>query len=202
VATLTISADVKRAQAKLEGVLKRSRAPFGGPSGPAVVAVLRHGPGSVAAQFAAEATLLSGGGAAAWPRTKPFGNRPPPAKTLQRSGSYRAAWLGQGAGAVTRITPTRVSIGVDPRVMPRVLLFQARRAVRVYAKRRTAGGDFAMRVKLGLTYGVWISNRRLLQGILIPPRRLSVNPVMRRRAAAILRSYIATGRIPGQKAAA
>ncbi len=163
------------------------------PAGPAVVAAMREGDGSVADQFDREAEMTLSGQTIRWRRTKPFGRRPPPAKTLQSSGSYRAAWLGRGAGAVTRIEPFRFVIGADPQVFPQVRVFQRDRPTVVRARRRTVTGKLAMQLYLGFTYGVWISERKLLAGLVNHPRRVAVSGAMVDRVQTVILRYLATG---------
>lgn len=50
-----------------------------------------------------------------------------------------------------------------------------------------------MRAFLGMTYGVWLFEERLLKGLRVPSRPIRVNPAMRSRALATVRSYLLTG---------
>jgi hypothetical protein len=114
-----------------------------------------------------------------WAKTKPFGNKPAPKKTLHGSGGYRSAFLG-GAGAIQRVTANSVEVGVDPVMFPMVKIHQGRyasRRVKPKEKVKKLGpnyGQWTMRWFLGLTYGVWIKNSKLSKGVLIPRRRVSL----------------------------
>lgn len=177
-----------------EGVRARAAAPFAGEAGKAAVAIMRHGPGSTEEQFAVGAEFTRNG-QHAWPPTKPFGNREPPASRLVRSGGLRAAWTGTGAGAVERVTATSVAIGVSTSVHPQAAIFQKDGPTLIRAKRRTANGRLAMQFFLGLTYDVWISQEKLLAGLRVDPRRVGIGRVMIRRLTDSTLAYIATGRL-------
>ena len=161
------------------------------PTGEFVHKTMRFGPGSIDAQFAAEAEMPAGGGSNPWAKTKPFGNRPAPAKTLQRSGRLRGAWLGQAAGAISESTPNSFYVGVDSALYPPAGVFQSLTPTVVKPKKLAKGGKgSAMRYFLGLTFGVWISEARLRAGLVIPPRRVGASPVMQQRVANLLKNWI------------
>lgn len=143
--------------------------------------VMRSGPGSVAEQFAAESEI-SPRGSSPWPATAPFGRRGMPERTLNMTGRLEAAWLGIGAGSITRLAPNAVTVGVDTQVMPHAAVFQSETPTVVRGRARGAGGRLAMFWYLGMQFGVWISEARLLAGLLIRPRRVSLNDQITGRA--------------------
>jgi hypothetical protein len=108
---------------------------------------------------------------------------------MQASGGYRTAWLG-GAGGVENITANAIEIGVDRGDFPRVAIHQGSASfVKVFPKKRTKGGkDWAMRFFLGLTYGVWLTKKRLEMGLKIPRRRLSVSSDVRKAIAGMVKA--------------
>ncbi len=122
-----------------------------------------------------------------WTKTKPFGTREA-GKTMLGSGNYKSAWLG-GFGGIEKITPQSVEIGVESNLFPQVKIHQGSRpSVTVKPKRRTKGGkDWKMRFFLGLTYGVWMSKKRIEQGFKIPRRRVSVSSAVRKEVLQMLK---------------
>jgi hypothetical protein len=186
---------------RFDEIRRRLERPLAGGGGQAVAAAMRKGPGSVDAQFRAEAEFLFGGGRAPWKKTGRFGNRPPPRKTLQRTGALRRAWTGKGAGSITVTRANRVTIGVDGARFPQAPVFQRRGSTFVRPRQMGKGGRSKMHWFLGLTYGVWIPDSRLQQGLEIRPRRVSINPIMLDRAGAVLLDWIVRGKAPAARAA-
>lgn len=164
--------------------------PFDQGRGLQVAKIMRTGPKGVYRQFV-DQTEYRGTSAIPWVRTKPFGNRPAPRKTLLGTGLYRSAWLG-GAGGTEKITASSVEIGVDRGLFPQVRIHQSRNAsTTIKPKARTKGGkDFKMRFFLGLTYGVWMSRARIAKGIKVPRRRVSVASETRKAAVLFLRREV------------
>lgn len=160
--------------------------PFGNERGKEVVKIMRTGPRGVSEQFR-DSTEYKGNQALAWARTKPFGNRPAPRKTMVGRGVYRASWLGR-AGSIERITDKSVEIGVDRGLNPQVAIHQSSRSsTTIRPKARTANGDFKMRFALGLKFGVWISKKRLALGLKVARRRVSVSSAVRKEVGKLLR---------------
>lgn len=186
---------------RFDEIRSRLERPLAGGGGAAVAAVMRKGRGSVDAQFKAEAEFLFGGGRASWKRTKRFGNRPAPRKTLQRTGALKRAWTGEGAGSLTITRSHRVRIGVDTARFPQAAVFQRLSSTLVRPRQMGKGGRTKMHWFLGLTYGVWISDSRLRQGLEIRPRRVSINPQMMHRASSALEAWIIRGKRPTARAA-
>lgn len=177
VSTVPVSAGRGRA------VLTR---PFYGDRGRRALGVIRFtAKDSVAAQFAQE-RHVDGTTVTPWPKTKAFGNRPAPAKTLQRTGAYRRAFLGQSSQGYQKITEKAIEFGPDPAQVPHVKVFQKRgRGTRVKADptRRVEGtgplaGRLKMVAKLGMEFGVWVSERKALKGWIIKPRRVGFSQGM------------------------
>lgn len=157
-----------------------------------VCRTMRFGPGSITDQFNREAEGTQFG-YIQWPRTKPFGNRPAPAKTLQRTGSLLRAWQGTGPGSLpdNNIGGNTFVVGVDTTMFPGAGVFQgyAPAIVRPKKQAKTRKGS-AMRYYLGKAFGVWISEARLQSGLVIPNRRVNASPEMRARVADILARWL------------
>lgn len=153
--------------------------PFAETRGLQAAKILRVGTRGVYRQFV-DQTEYKLNQAIPWARTKPFGTRKA-GKTMLGSGLYRGAWLG-AAGAITRITPASVEVGVSRSLFPQVAIHQGKRSVvTIKPKARTKGGkDWKMRFFLGLTYGVWMSKARLARGLKVPRRRVSVSSDVRK----------------------
>lgn len=161
------------------------------PAGDAVLSAMRKGPGSVGAQFSAQAED-SLNGLRPWPKTHAFGRRPAPSRTLRDTGKLENAWTG-GSGSVARVTPNSFAIGVDTGVVPYAGVFQSQTPTRVRAKKMGARGRYAMGWMLGMKFGVWLSNKRLEEGFLIQPRRVGVNKTMLGRVRNVLVSFVTRG---------
>lgn len=188
-----------RANARMDGIRARLSAPLSPPCGPVVVdSVMRRGPGSVEDQFGRSATALRSGGWWRWPPVIQFGSRAPGPSPLVQTGAYRAAWLG-GSGGVSRVSAKSVAVGVSLRRFPGASAHQKDpgATTRIRAKRMSRDGKTtAMRLYLGLTFGVWISDRKLLgEGLSVPARPVRIGRVMIERAAEFMRRYLLTGRV-------
>ncbi len=181
------------------------------PAGDAVIAAMRKG---AAGQFSAQAedTLT---GSRMWKRSHDFGNRKAPANTLDASGKLKGAWTGS-AGATSRVTENSFAIGVDTGIVPYAAIFQSQtptlikpksighstRAGKLAAVRRGRPIRYAMFWKLGLTFGVWMSQARLEQGFLIQPRRVGVGRSMLTAVKGVLVGYVTGRGASGARAAA
>lgn len=159
----------------------------------ALAGVMRRGPGSVADQFDRQ-TEMGARASIRWRRTRAFGNRPAPSRTLHRTGALRSAWTG-GAGARTDYRPNGVSIGVDRVRFPQAAVFQRSGITPIPVTRK-------MRFALGLNpeIGVWLraSTRRLL----VQGRPVSVNGVMLDRARKVVMGWYVRGEAASQRRAA
>lgn len=156
--------------------------PFDQGRGLQVAKIMRMGPKGVYRQFV-DQTEYRGTSAIPWVRTKPFGNRPAPRKTLLGTGLYRSAWLG-GAGGTEKITASSVEIGVDRGLFPQVRIHQSRSA------KTKIKPTVRMRWFLGLTYGVWLSKATMRKGLSIARRRVSVAAETRKAAVLFLRREV------------
>ena len=153
--------------------------PFADGRGREAVKIMRTGPKGVYRQFV-DQTEYRLNTATPWARTKNFGNRKAPRKTMLGSGTYRSSWMG-GAGAIEQITKTSVEIGVDAGLNPQVRIHQSRKASTKIKP------TVRMRWFLGLTYGVWLSKATMRKGITIARRRVSVSSDVRKAVGKMLR---------------
>jgi len=166
--------------------------PFLGGRGQEAAKIMRTGTKGVAQQFR-DSTEYRGAQAIPWAPSHAFGTKPAPKKTMVGTGLYRAAFLG-GAGSITKISKDAVEIGVDRDLFPQVAIHQGRSASRtIRPKKRTASGGFAMRFFLGLTYGVWFSDKRLARGLKIARRRVSVSSDVRKSVAKVIKAAVGKG---------
>ena len=178
----------KKIASRLRGGKKILERPLLDSRGKQAVKLLRFGTRGISDQFK-DQTEYRGTGSAPWEKTQDFGTRKAPRKTMQASGGYRAAWLG-GAGGVENISANAIEIGVDRGKFKQVAIHQGSAPfVKVYPKKRAKGGkDWAMRFFLGLTYGVWLTKKRLEMGLKIPRRRLSVSSDVRKAVAGMVKA--------------
>ena len=172
---------------------KRMKRPLQGGGAALIARAIRFGEGSIEEQFRTTSYYSQHGARVPWKPTKPFGNRPPPKRTLHRTGALERAWLGQDPGSITRHTGNILQIGVSTAKFPHAGVFQKVSATLIRPKTMGKRGKYKMGWKLGLTYGVWISNRRLEMGLRIDPRRLGLSPRALQRANVVLRDFIISG---------
>lgn len=153
--------------------------------------VMRFGEDSVDDQWRRQ-TTISLTGSQPWKPTSDFGTRKAPARTLKNRGNYLAAWRGEAAGSVTRITGNSVAVGVDEKVFPQVRVFQRSGPTKQRVTRK-------QRFYLGMEYGVWLREGTTLTN---EPRAFRVSPGMLRRGRRLLTSYVASGRVERGRAVA
>lgn len=127
-------------------------------------------PDSIRRQFEGGYGFSGTGMKVAWSATKPFGNRPPPKRTLWRSGKLARSWMG-GPGNFMQHTGTELSYGST---LPYAHVHQSRTPTIVRPRRRAADGRWAMFWKLALSFGVWLSEEKLERGLVIPSRRVGI----------------------------
>jgi len=173
-------------------------------------------------EFATRTWFSPSGASIAWAPTHAFGNKPASKTPLVSSGAYLAALSGRGAGAIEVIGPRSFTIGADGgvfpyasvhrggtgatiRTAPWVIRPKARTAQASTPKgrrdtlrgRTSAPRQWSMFWKLGLTFGAWLSEATLRNGLLLPPRpHLTRHPELVRQCAAICRSFLVTGKVP------
>ena len=187
---LTDTGGFRRRMNKLTNEGKSLAKPLNSTRGAEAIRILRFGTRGIRSQFA-DQTEYREKSAIPWARTKPFGNKPAPKKTMHGSGGYRAAFLG-GGGSIQKITANSVEVGVDPVAFPMVKIHQGRYASRRVKPKETVKkmgpnyGQWTMRWFLGLTYGVWIKNSKLTKGVLIPRRRVSLASATRKEISTYL----------------
>lgn len=143
----------------------------------------RGGAGSVEDQYRRQAEM-SQDASFPWKRTRAFGSRRAPSRTLHDTGALEAAWTGRGAGSVTRHLPHGVEIGVDSRLFPQAIVFQRRRVTVIPVTAKS-------RMYLGLTFGVWL--RKSTRQLHVEPRRVGVNRGMTRRGRSTVGRYFLHG---------
>lgn len=109
------------------------------------------------------------GGVQSWPKTKPFGNRQAPLRTLVRSGRLLGAWMGRGPGSIERVTEDGFEFGVDTNALPYAPVHRPSepsatafgQVTKIFVRRR-------QRIFLGLQFGVWL--RRSTRFLRVPAR--------------------------------
>lgn len=142
--------------------------------------IVREGRAMVSEEFEKQSYRQPSGGFVAWDKTKPFGNREAPNKTLHRTGALRGAWEG-GAGGYEEVTRTFATFGV----------LGLGRYVDAVREGANIPVTRKMRLFLGLEFGVWMRADR--KTIRIQPRRhadLEKSVEFAERAAAILAEYV------------
>lgn len=146
--------------------------------------IRRGGPGSIQDQFRrqAETGMRS---SSFWKRTQPFGRRPAPARTLRRTGSLEAAWLGTGAASITETSRANtVRVGVDARLMPQAAVFQRSGITVIQVTPK-------MRLYVGANFGVWM--KRSTTRIKVEGRPVALNRDTLGRARKIVQGYYLHG---------
>ena len=176
---------------------------------------------SVANEFNSQSWFPPSGGARPWALTQPFGNRlgsgnslgkgKGTKKTLIDTGAYFRALMGTGPGGIARITANRVVVGVELATFPYAaflrggvgayislapLIIRPRKRVAT----RHAGGSYvrqwALWWYLGLTYGVWLSEQKLREGLKLQPRpHLTANPVLTAKLRRLALKYFLAGKL-------
>lgn len=188
-AILTDTSALKRRMQRLSGAQAVLAHPFADGRGARTAKIMRTGPKGVYRQFV-DQTEYRGESSIPWAKTKKFGKRKAPRKTMLRSGTYRASWLG-GAGAIERISDKSVELGVDSGLHKQVKIHQGSREsviVRADASNRSKGGRLKMFWALYFISGLMFSEKRLLQkGFTIHRRRVSVSSAIRSQVTKMLK---------------
>ena len=174
-------------------IRRRMQAPLPGSVTDGMADTMRTGgPGSVADQFARQTEQAMRVGQR-WPRTRDFGSRKAPARTLHDKGALEAAWTGRGAGSRTRRLPNGVEIGVDTRLFPQAAMFQRGGITIIRVTPRA-------RLYLGLTFGVWL--RKSTRSLKVEGRPVGVNTAMLGRVKKVVGRYYLHGEAVAQRRAA
>ena len=164
--------------------------PFGDGRGKEAAKIMRTGPKGVYRQFVDQTEYLKKL-SIPWKKTKPFGSREAPKKTMLRTGLYRSAWIG-GAGSIEKITKTTVQLGVDSGLFPQVKIHQSKReATRIKPKNRISdgpnAGQWKMTFYIGMHFGIWFTHKRMSEGVLVPRRRVSISSDVIKEVRGLLR---------------
>jgi len=174
---------------------------------------------SIAAEFLNQEWRKPNGGRDPWRPLVPFGNRSGASpgvlaggqhKPLINSGALFNAWTGQGSGGLVKIGPRSVVVGVQKSAFPFAEYLRGGVAGRIrtsplliFPEKRVAGGgqskdrksswvrQWALWWFLGLTYGVWLREQTLRDGMKLHPRpHATRNPEMTRQLRRSFAAYI------------
>lgn len=178
---LNVSIRAETLRNKVGGYAKRAKASEWKAAAPAVFKAAREGPRGVSDQFRSSTGYFANNTSKRWEKTKAFGNKPAPTRTLIRSGSYRDAWMGRNAGSIERYSNGRFELGVDPTLYPQVTVFQKQSPTRIRVTQ-------AMRGFLGWMFGVHL--RKTTKAIVVPERPVGVSAEMAARAAQAVKKFI------------
>jgi len=138
--------------------------------------IMRKGADSVDEQFRRRTTIFYGGRTRAWKARQPFGDLP-----RKGTGRYRAAWVGEGAGSVTRVTQDGATIGVSSAMFPQTRGLQGTRTV----SRRDTDKQRAF------LHGHGVHLRRTTRFLRTDPRAVRVNsPGILKRCKRLLTDYV------------
>lgn len=138
--------------------------------------IIRKGADSVDQQFARRTTIFYGGRTRAWKARQPFGDF-----SRRGTGRYRAAWTGEGAGSVTRVTQDSVTVGVSSAVFPQTRGLQGTRTV----SRRVTDRQRAF------LHGHGVHLRKTTRFLRTEPRAVRINsPGILRRCKKVLVAYV------------
>lgn len=142
----------------------------------------------IAQEFSSQSWFSPSGSRPSWHRTQPFGSRPAPSSTLQSSGAYRAAWLGLGAGAISRITADRAEFGIAGSVFPGASTLRGGAGDSISTADILIPVTPRRRAFLRRTFGVWVARDTTRHR---PRPHATVNPEVRTRLTAIASAHIA-----------
>ena len=184
-----------RESKRFQDMKKRLKRPLQDGGAQLIARAVRFGEGSIEEQFRTTTYYSRRGARVPWKPTKPFGNRKAPKRTLYRRGNLQRAWLGQDPGSITRWSGNKLVLGVSTAKYPQAGIFQKVSASLIRPRPGNFGkrGRYKMGWKLGLTYGVWLSNRRLEMGLRVDPRRIGLSPRAIQRASSALVHFIING---------
>ena len=188
---LNVSIRAATLRNRLGGYAKRAKASEWKAAAPAAFKAMREGPRGISDQFRSGIGYFANNTSKRWEKTKEFGNKPKPTRTLIRSGSYRDAWMGRNAGSIGRYSNGRFELGVDPTLYPQVTVFQKQSPTRIRVTQ-------AMRGVLGWMFKV--NRRKTTKSMVVPERPVGVSAEMAARAAQAVKRFI-LGQQEGAQAA-
>jgi hypothetical protein len=151
----------------------------------------------IAEEFRLEAWRPPSGPMRPWKRTRAFGAKPAPAKTLHGGGGLRRAYLGQGAGAIERQTADSITIGVAGSVFPYAVVHRGGSgAVTAALSRRTTKIRVTERQRRYLLFAFGVP-MKVGSVIEIPPRpHATRSPELLTRMSAIFGAWAVGRPIP------
>jgi hypothetical protein len=155
----------------------------------------------IAEEFRLEAWRPPSGPMRPWKRTRAFGAKPAPAKTLHGGGALRRAWLGQGAGAIERMGANSVTVGVSGAVLPYAAVHRGGGKVTAADSRRPFRIKVTDRMR---RYVLFAFHVPLKVGAYIEiPRRphATSSPELRTRMTAIFSAWAVGRQVPRRLAA-
>lgn len=144
----------------------------------------------IAEEFSSQSWNSPGGGRRSWARTQPFGNRPPPSRTLDSSGALRAAWAGRGAGRIERISADRAEFGVAGSVFPGASTLRGGAGDTVSTADILIPVTHRRRAFVRHKFSVFLANRTTFTRHR-PRPHATVNPEVRTRLTTIISAHIA-----------
>lgn len=143
----------------------------------------------ISEEFANQVWYRKGGSRKPWQRTRPFGTRAAPSRTLHDTGALRNAWTGRGAGSIRRISKDRVVLGVSASLFPQASLLRGGSGENI----RTTPTRIRVtpRMRAAVRYKYNVNFKRNTKTISVTPRpHATSNPEVRSRFRAILSAHI------------
>lgn len=147
----------------------------------------------IADEFASQSWNSPSGGRRSWERTKVFGTRPAPTRTLDATGALRAAWAGRGAGAIFRVSGDRAEFGVAGSVFPGASTLRGGAGDQISTAPIRIVVTNARRSFLRHRFGVYIKKKFTTHK---PRPHATVNPEVRTRLTTIVSAHIAGRQFP------
>lgn len=142
----------------------------------------------ISEEFANQVWYTKGGSRKPWQRTRPFGTRPSPSRTLQASGALRRAWTG-GVGSINRISKDRVVLGVSASLFPQAALLRGGGGENIRTTPTRIRVTPRMRGAIRYKYGVNL--KQSTKTISVTPRpHATSNPEIRSRFRAIVTAHV------------
>lgn len=169
---------------------------------------------SVAAEFLNQEWRRPDGGREAWRPLVPFGSRSGSSpgvlaggqhKPMIDTGAYLNAWTGKGSGGLVKVGPRSVVVGVQHEAFPFASYIRGGAGARIrtsplliFPRKRVAGRrggswvqQWALWWYLGLTFGVWLKEQTLRDGLKLYPRpHATRNPALTRQLGRSFAAYV------------